>query len=62
MVYLKTSVGIEMRNEDLIISCLRSSFFKGVFTHFKRIPAYRTRDVVCLKARIPEAAAPVLAL
>ena len=45
MIYLKTSVGIEMRNEDLVISCLRSNFSKGVFTHFKRIPAYRTRDV-----------------
>ena len=45
MIYLKTSVGIEMRKEDLVISCLRSNFSKGVFTHFKRIPAYRTRDV-----------------
>ena len=45
MMYLKTSVGIEIRNEDLIISCLKSNFSRGVFTHFKRIPAYRTRNV-----------------
>ena len=44
MIYLKSSVGIEARQEDLVISCLKSNFSGGVFTHFKRIAAYRTRD------------------
>jgi hypothetical protein len=44
MFYLKSSVGIEARQEDLVISCLKSNFSGGVFTHFKRIAGYRTRD------------------
>ncbi len=44
MIYLKTSVGIEIRQDDLLISCLKSNFSGGVLTHFRRIPGYRTRD------------------
>jgi Tfp pilus assembly protein PilN len=44
MIYLKTSVGIELRGEDMLISSLQSNFSGGVFTHFKRIADYRQRD------------------
>src|SRR5436309_8065701 len=44
MIYLKSSVGIEIRQEDLLISCLKSNFAGGVFTRFKRVAGYRTRD------------------
>ena len=40
MIYLKTSVGIEMRGDDMLISSLQSNFSGGVFTHFKRIAGY----------------------
>ncbi len=41
MIYLKTSVGIELRGEDMLISSLQSNFSGGVFTHFKRIEGFR---------------------
>jgi Tfp pilus assembly protein PilN len=44
MIYLKTSIGIELRGEDMLISSLQSNFSGGVFTHFKRIANYRIRD------------------
>lgn len=44
MIYLRSGVGIEIRQEDLLISCLQSNFSAGVFTHFKRIANYRQRD------------------
>lgn len=44
MIYLKTSIGIELRGEDMVISSLESHFSGGVFTHFKRIANYRHRD------------------
>lgn len=44
MIYLKSSVGIEMGQEDLLISCLRSNFAGGVFTDFVRISGYRQRN------------------
>ncbi len=44
MIYLKSSVGVEIRGEDLLISCLRSNFSGGVFTAFRRIEAYRSRE------------------
>lgn len=44
MIYLRNSVGIEIRQEDLLISCLKSNFAGGVFTSFRRIPGYRQRD------------------
>lgn len=43
MIYLKSSVGIEIGQEDLLVSCLRSNFAGGVFTSFLRIAAYRNR-------------------
>jgi Tfp pilus assembly protein PilN len=44
MIYLKTSIGIELRGEDMLISSLQSNLSGGVFTHFKRIVNYRLRD------------------
>ena len=44
MIYLKNSVGIEIRRDDLLISCLRSNFAGGVFTSFMRVPGYLQRD------------------
>ena len=44
MIYLRSSVGVEIRQEDLLISCLQSNFSAGVFTHFKRIVNFRQRD------------------
>src|SRR5688572_1942424 len=44
MIYLKSSVGIEMREGDLVISCLKSNFSAGVFTYFKRITGFEARD------------------
>jgi Tfp pilus assembly protein PilN len=52
MIYLKTSVGIELRGEDLLISSLQSNFSEGVFTHFKRVVNYRTRDKADLQQEI----------
>ena len=43
MIYLKTSVGIELRGEDMLISSLQSNLSAGVFTHFVRIPEWRLR-------------------
>jgi hypothetical protein len=43
VIYLKSSVGIEMGQEDLLITCLRSNFAGGVFTDFMRISGYRQR-------------------
>jgi general secretion pathway protein L len=44
MIYLKSSVGIEIRQGDLLISSLQSNFSTGVFTKFQRIAGYCTRD------------------
>ncbi len=44
MIYLKTSVGIEIRDEDLLISSLQSNLSAGVFTHFTRVRNFRSRD------------------
>jgi Tfp pilus assembly protein PilN len=44
MIYLKTSVGIELRGEDMLISSLQGNFSGGVFTHFKRVVNYPLRD------------------
>jgi Tfp pilus assembly protein PilN len=43
MIYLRTSVGIEIRGEDLLISSLQRNLAGGVFTHFKRFKDYRSR-------------------
>ncbi|HTY60722.1 MAG TPA: pilus assembly protein PilM [Acidobacteriota bacterium] len=52
MIYLKTSVGIELRGEDLLISSLQSNFSGGVFTHFKRIAGYKQRDRESLRQEV----------
>ena len=44
MIYLKTSIGIEIRGEDLLISSLQRNLAAGVFTRFGRIRNFRTRD------------------
>jgi len=44
MIYLKTSVGIELRGDDMLISSLQGNFSGGVFTRFTRIPGYRLRS------------------
>ena len=44
MIYLKSIVGIEIRKNDLIITCLRSNFSAGVFTSFRKVSDYRDRD------------------
>jgi Tfp pilus assembly protein PilN len=43
VIYLKSSVGIEIGQDDLLVSCLRSNFAGGVFTSFLRIAGYRDR-------------------
>jgi Tfp pilus assembly PilM family ATPase len=54
VIYLRTSIGIEIRKDDLLISCLRSNFAGGVFTHFKRIAGYRERDQEQVRAEVEE--------
>lgn len=44
MIYIRNSVGVEIRGQDLVISCLQSNLSAGAFTHFRRIPQYRQRD------------------
>lgn len=43
MIYLRTGIGIEFREDDLLLASLQSNFSGGVFTHFKRIADYRLR-------------------
>jgi len=52
MIYLKTSVGLELRGEDMLISSLQSNFSGGVFTHFKRVTNYRLREKEELRREI----------
>jgi Tfp pilus assembly PilM family ATPase/Tfp pilus assembly protein PilN len=42
--YLKASVGIEIKGEDLLISCLKKNFGGGVFTKYARIAGYCQRE------------------
>jgi Tfp pilus assembly protein PilN len=44
MIYLRTSIGVEIRQEDLLISSLQRNFSGAAFTHFRRIRDYRLRD------------------
>jgi Tfp pilus assembly PilM family ATPase/Tfp pilus assembly protein PilN len=44
VIYLKSSVGIEIRQDDLLVSCLKRNFSGGTFTKFLRIPGYRQQD------------------
>jgi Tfp pilus assembly protein PilN len=43
MIYLRTGIGIEFREDDLLLASFQSNFSGGAFTHFKRIPDYRLR-------------------
>jgi Tfp pilus assembly protein PilN len=52
MIYLRTSLGVEIRGEDLRISCLQSNLSGGVFTHFKRIGGYRSRERAEVRSEI----------
>lgn len=52
MIYLKTSVGIELRGEDILIASLQSNFSGGAFTHFSRIAGYRSLKVEDLQREI----------
>jgi Tfp pilus assembly protein PilN len=54
MIYLKTSVGIELRGEDMLISSLQSNFSSGIFTQFKRIPNYKDRDQADLRNEVQQ--------
>jgi len=44
MIYIRNSVGVEVRGQDLMISCVQSNLSAGVFTHFRRVSQYRQRD------------------
>ncbi len=44
MIYLRSSIGVEIRGPDLLFSCLQSNLSAGVFTQFKRVSSYRDRD------------------
>jgi Tfp pilus assembly protein PilN len=52
MIYLKTSVGLELRGEDMLISSLQSNFSSGSFTHFKRITGFRLREKEDLRREV----------
>jgi|WetSurSiteA1Bulk_404760.scaffolds.fasta_scaffold06159_2 Tfp pilus assembly protein PilN len=52
MIYLKTSVGIELRGEDMLIASLQSNFSSGMFTHFKRVANYRRLDPEALRQEV----------
>jgi Tfp pilus assembly protein PilN len=41
MIYLRTGIGIEFREDDLLIASLQRNFSEGVFSHFLRIKDYR---------------------
>lgn len=45
MIYLRGSVGIEIRGEDLILASLQSNFSPGVFTAFERITGFNQKPV-----------------
>jgi general secretion pathway protein L len=54
MIYFKTSVGIELRGEDMLMSSLQGHFSRGAFTHFKRIANYRLCEKEDLKREIAQ--------
>jgi Tfp pilus assembly protein PilN len=54
MIFLRTSIGIEVRQDDLLISSLQSNFAAGVFTAFARIPDFRSRDQAAVKNEIDQ--------
>jgi Tfp pilus assembly protein PilN len=52
MIYLRTGIGIEFREDDLLLASLQSNFSEGVFTHFKRITDYRLRSQEDLRREV----------
>jgi len=44
VIYLKAGVGIEIRRDDLLVSCLKRNFSGGVFTGFLRITGYPQKE------------------
>ncbi len=52
VIYLRASVGIEIRQEDLLISCLKNNFAGNTFTQFARISGYRQRDAEQVRREI----------
>jgi Tfp pilus assembly protein PilN len=52
MIYLKTSVGVEIREDDLLLSALQRNLAAGVFTHFIRIRNFRTREAVEVRREV----------
>jgi Tfp pilus assembly PilM family ATPase/Tfp pilus assembly protein PilN len=52
MIYLKTSIGVEIRGNDLLLSCLRSNFSAAVFTRFERVRDFKTRDKAEVRSEI----------
>ena len=52
MIYLKTSIGIEIRGEDILLSSLQGNLSKGTLTLLQRIADYRHRDTMELKQEI----------
>ncbi len=52
MIYLKTSIGIELRGADMLIASLQSNFSGQAFTCYKRFPDYRLRNKQDLRQEI----------
>jgi Tfp pilus assembly protein PilN len=44
MIYLKTSIGIELDGKDMVLSSLQGNLSSGTLKYFARISDYRTRD------------------
>jgi Tfp pilus assembly protein PilN len=54
MIYLKTSIGLELRGEDILLSSLQSNLPPGEFTHFKRIANYQALNKEHLRGEISQ--------
>jgi Tfp pilus assembly protein PilN len=52
MIYLKTSIGIELRGEDMLLCSLQGNLSGGTLKHFKRIPDYRNRETIELRQEV----------
>jgi Tfp pilus assembly protein PilN len=54
MIYLKTSIGVELRGEDMLMSSLQGNLSDGAFTHFKRIANCRQTNTETLRQEIQQ--------
>jgi len=52
MIYLKTSIGIEIGSEDMTLAALKGNFSGGTITHFLYLPDYQNRDAEELRQEI----------